>query len=141
MSLGCHKEGMLCDFTHLHDASVGRETGQMQTIFGEDSTIIIVDLIAVAVPLINCLLAVKLEGFGSPVQHAGIRAQSQRAADILNAVLVGHERDDGMGGVGVKLNAVRIIVADDIACVLYKTDEEGYALLKAFGLPFKDAKK
>jgi large subunit ribosomal protein L5 len=22
-----------------------------------------------------------------------------------------------------------------------KTDEEGYALLKAFGLPFKDAKK
>ncbi len=48
-----------------------------------------------------------------------VGTEPQRAADILHAVLVRHQGDDGMRGVRIQLNAVRIVVADHVADKLH----------------------
>ena len=69
MSLGCDEERMILQLDHLHDTSIWRQAGEGHAMLGQDRTIIVVDLIAMAVTLMDQLFAVQLIGFGSLIQH------------------------------------------------------------------------
>ena len=60
VSLGGYEEGVLGKLAHFHDTSVRGQTGQTKTVFGEDGTIIVVDLITMTMTLCDFLSAVKL---------------------------------------------------------------------------------
>ena len=51
VSLGGYEEGVLGKLAHFHDTSVRGQTGQTKTVFGEDGTIIVVDLITMTMSL------------------------------------------------------------------------------------------
>ena len=58
MSLGGHKEGMLCELAHFHDTSVGRGAGKAQAVLREHTAEIVVHLVAVAVSFVYGFLPV-----------------------------------------------------------------------------------
>ena len=60
--LGGYIEGMLRELAHLHNASVGGGAGEAQAVFRQDRPVIVVDLVAVAVPFVDGFLAVQLIG-------------------------------------------------------------------------------
>ncbi len=54
---------------------------------------------SVALADLSGAVEVRRQGIGG--QDAGVCAQPQRAADVLHAVLIRHQGDDGVAGVGV----------------------------------------
>ena len=58
MRLCGDKEGMLRQFAHFNDAPVRRKAGQLHSVFRQDSTKILVDLIAVPVPFLYRFLLI-----------------------------------------------------------------------------------
>ena len=97
MGLGRDKEGMLRQLAHLHDASVRGQSRQLHALFRKHCAVIVVDFLAVPVPLMDRLLSVQRIGFGRLVQYAGIRTEAQRPADIFHTVLIRHQGDNRMG--------------------------------------------
>ena len=63
MSLGGNKPGMFWKLDHLNNSSVRRFAGKLHAVTGKGCPEIIVDLIAVAVALMDQLLTVKRVGF------------------------------------------------------------------------------
>ena len=53
VSLSGYVKGVSAQLAHFHDASVGRGAGETKSVFREGGPEIIVDLIAVAVPLVD----------------------------------------------------------------------------------------
>ena len=76
VSLGGYEEGMLGKLAHLHDTSVRGQTGQTKTVFGEDGTIIVVDLITMTMSLRDVLLPVELISTGILIQYSRVCPQS-----------------------------------------------------------------
>ena len=76
VSLSGYEEGMLGEFAHFHDTSVGGQTGETQAVLGEDSTVVVVDLITMTMSLRDILLSVELVSTGVLVQYTGVCAQS-----------------------------------------------------------------
>ena len=69
--------------------------------------------------LVDDFLAVELIGLRGFIQYTGVGAKTQGAADIGDAVLVGHQMDDRMRGRRVQLTAVRVLIADDVTAELH----------------------
>ena len=65
VSLGGYEERMLGKLAHLHDTSVRGQSGQTQTVFSEDGTVIVVDLVTMTMSLGDILLSVELVSTGS----------------------------------------------------------------------------
>ena len=82
---------------------------------GEDGTIVVVDLVAVTMALVDCFCSIQRVCLGALIQLTGIGAKAECAADIAIGVLIGHERDDRMRGLRVELNTVRVMQLADIA--------------------------
>ena len=76
VSLGGYEEGMLGKLAHFHDTSVRGQTGQTKTVFGEDGTIIVVDLITMTMSLRDVLLPVELISTGILIQYTRVCPQS-----------------------------------------------------------------
>ena len=76
VSLGGYEEGVLGKLAHFHDTSVRGQTGQTKTVFGEDSTIIVVDLITMTMSLGDILLSVELISTGILIQYTRVCTQS-----------------------------------------------------------------
>ena len=76
VSLGGYEEGMLGEFAHLYDTSVGGQAGETQAIFGEDSTVVVVDLITMTMSLGDVLLSVELVSTGILIQYTRVCTQS-----------------------------------------------------------------
>ena len=76
MSLGGYEEGMLGKLAHLHDTSVRGQTGQTKTVFGEDGTIIVVNLVTMTMSLGDVLLSVELISTGILIQYTRVCTQS-----------------------------------------------------------------
>ena len=106
---------MIRQLEHLDDAAVRRHAAQAHTGVRQRGAVVVVDLVAVAVALVDERLAIELKGTGVRVEAAGVRAEAERAADVQNALLVSHQMDDGIGRVGHELDAVRLGQADDVA--------------------------
>ena len=116
MGLRGEEVRMIRQLEHLDDAAVRRHAAQAHTGVRQRGAVVVVDLVAVAVALVDERLAIELKGAGIRVQTAGVRAEAERAADVQNALLVSHQMDDGIGRVGHELDAVRLGQADDVAC-------------------------
>ena len=76
VSLGGYEERMLGKLAHLHDTSVRRQSGQTQTVLGEDGTIIVVNLITMTMSLGDILLSVELISTGILIQYTRVCTQS-----------------------------------------------------------------
>lgn len=72
VSLGGYEEGMLGKLAHLHDTSVRGQTGQTKTVFGEDGTVIVVDLVTMTMSLRDVLLSVEPVSTGILIQHTRV---------------------------------------------------------------------
>ena len=101
MELHAHKPWLVMKLHNLHQLFAGAETGQGQALFLEKVAVLVVELIAVAVALIDHGLAVGLVGEGILAGDlAGIRAQTHGAALIGHVPLLGHQVNDGILRIG-----------------------------------------
>lgn len=115
MGLGGDEPRVVRQFDHFHDPPVGGQAGEHHAVGGQCLAVVVVHLIAVAVALGDLLFPVEGIGLGMLVQHAGVGAQPQGAANVFNAVLLGHQVDDRVRGVRIQLDAVGVGEAQHIA--------------------------
>ncbi len=62
MSLGCHVEGVGGKLYHLNDPSVRGHAAELHAVLDKDCSVIVVDLVSVAVALCDVLGSKELEG-------------------------------------------------------------------------------
>ena len=75
MSLCGNEERMILQLNHLDDAAVRGKAGECQSIVGQDTAEVIVDLIAVAVALMDSFFAIESVSLGILVQDTRIRTK------------------------------------------------------------------
>ena len=94
------------DFQHLYDPAVRRSAGKLQAVSRENIPVVVVNLIAVAVPFCDMLCAVELISSGGGVENTGAGTKPQSTADVHDTILIGHQRNYGVSGIGVQFYAV-----------------------------------
>ena len=99
----------------LDEAAVRRLAGQHHARGLERLAVAVVHLEAVAMALVDDLLAVDRGGLRAGRQPGRIEAEAHRAALVLHVALVGHEVDDRVLGEHVELGRVGVLRADDLA--------------------------
>src|SRR6185437_6005943 len=82
----------------------------------------VVDLVPVTVPLVDCELVVGLEGARALRQLDGLRAEPHRPAEVLDLLLLGKQVDHWERRLRVHLGRVRSLQSDDVARVLADGD-------------------
>lgn len=107
---------MIRQLEHLDDAAVRRHAAQAHTGVRQRGAVVVVDLVAVAVALVDERLAIELKGAGIRVEAAGVRAEAERAADVQNALLVAIRWMTGSGVSGMSSMLCASGQADDVAC-------------------------
>ena len=110
------------DLHSLHKASVRAGTGDDQTLLLELGAELVVELIAVAVALVDLRRAVAVGHLRARRDDAGVLAQTHRAALRLNALLVRHQVNDVVLALGRKFAGVGVGVAQYVAGVLHDHD-------------------
>ena len=109
------EERVVVDLDHLDEALVRRRARDHQAGGLEPAAQEVVDLVAVAVALVDHGLAVDLARGGALVQLDRVGAQAHRAAHVRDLLLLGQEVDDRVRRLGVELGRVRAVHADDVA--------------------------
>ena len=99
----------------LGQATLGVHAGNSHARRLELLAILVVELEAVAVTLLNVGHAIGLCNFCARFDAAGIGAQSHRAAQVGDGLLILHQVDDVVGGLLVHLGAVGIGQAQHVA--------------------------
>ncbi len=122
MELARHKEPVLGDLHRFHDPAVGGGAAEDHAGSFHGFPVVVVELIAVAVALGDQLLAVALHHLGAGLDLAGIAAQPKGAALVDVLVLVGHEVDDLVQAVLVKLAGVGVLNAAHVPAELDHSD-------------------
>ena len=101
VELDSHKEGVAGDLHRLHQTTVGRLTAESQPSHLQLGPVLVVELIAVAVALVDLRRAVAVGHLRARRDDAGVLAQTHRAALRLNALLVRHQVNDVVLASGV----------------------------------------
>ena len=110
-----HRPGQLDE---LDEAVVGRGARAAQPALLQPAAVAGVELVAVAVALVDDLGVVGLPHDGVGPQHRRVGAEPHRAALVDDLALVVHQVDDGVRGGVVELRRVGAGQADDVAGVL-----------------------
>ena len=76
VSLRGYKPRMCRFFDHLYNVSVRGEAGEQHAVFRQHSTVIVVDLVAVTMTLMDCFITVEPICFGVLVQLTRIGAET-----------------------------------------------------------------
>ena len=98
------------------DEVLGREHARDAQAGGlEPRAQVVVDLVAVAVALVDERLAVGLVRVRAGAQLDGLGAQAHRAAHVLDVLLLGEQVDDRVQRVRVELGRVRAVHVADVA--------------------------
>src|SRR6266550_938413 len=103
---------------HLYQRPIGRETAEIQSVLDELITVLVVDLIAMAMALAHLWNAVDRPGLRSHPEPARVRPEPHRAAHVRHVLLVLHQRDDRVIAFGCKLAGMAVGQADDVASEL-----------------------
>ena len=115
-----HKPGVTSQLHNLHQLPVGGHPGQGESGGGEDGSEVVVELVAVAVALVDLLRSIGGKGpalrCGEP---AGVGAQPHGAALVGDLPLVGHQVNDRVGGGSGQLAGVGVRHAADVAGELH----------------------
>ena len=109
------EERVVVDLDHLDQALVRRCARDHQARGLEAAAQEVVDLVAVAVALVDHGLAVDLARGGALVQLDRVGAQAHRAAHVRDLLLLGQQVDDRVRRLGVELGRVRAVHVDDVA--------------------------
>ena len=103
---------------HLGQAALGVDTGNNHASVLKLLAVLVVELKAVAMALLDVGHAIGFGDLGARLDGAGIGAQSHRAAQVGHRLLVLHQVDDVVRRLGVHLGAVGVGHAQHIACKL-----------------------
>ena len=114
MGLCCDEPGMFRNLYHLYDPSVRGEAGELHAMTGEILPVVVVDFVAVPVPLFYFFTLIKSVCLGSFIQDTGICAEAESSSNIFHTYLVRHDMDDRMGGIGIQFSTVGIVETDNI---------------------------
>ena len=106
----------------LYQTTVGAGAGNNKTGVLHLLTVVVVELVAVAVALPDLALAVALGHLGAGQDGAGVLAQTHGAALGDVALLVGHQVDDVVMTLGGELAGVGVGVAQNVAGELHDHD-------------------
>jgi len=101
---------MFLDLGDLHQPFIGGEPREYQTLFCETLAVGSVDLLAVAVALLDLLALVSARGVRAGHQLAGLQAPAHGAALIGDGLLVRHQVDDGQGCLFVELGGIGFFI-------------------------------
>src|SRR5664280_667995 len=107
--------GVILQFDDFDEAPGRRLAGQHHTGSLEERTVSVVDLEAMAVPLVNELRAIDHGGLRAGGQPGWIQAQAHRAALVLHRPLVRHEVDDRVLRKHVEFGRVGVFSLEDVA--------------------------
>src|SRR5450759_4862570 len=109
MELACDKPRVIRELDDLDQPSIGRHAAEHHTRVAHHLAILVVELEAMAVALVNDLFAVSLVGQRAWEQPARVQAESHRPAHLVDVSLLGHQVDHRCGcergelcGVGVR---------------------------------------
>ena len=116
MSLRSHKPRMILDLDHLDQAVIRQGTGDDQSLLREFLTVFVVELITMAMTLLDLSLAVSSQRMRALTQFARIGTEAHRAALVLDTLLGLHEVDDRM---------LRLLIEFGAMCVRHATDVAG----------------
>src|SRR6266550_1238791 len=100
---------------HLDQRSVGRKAAQVQSVLDELVAVLVVDLVAMAMPLADLRLAIDRGGLRSWSEPAGVRAEAHGTAHVSDVLLVFHQGNDRIVALRRKLTGVTVRQADDVA--------------------------
>ena len=104
---------------HLHDVVVRGTAAEHDARLLQRVAVIIVHFKAVAVALIDEMLAVDLLRHGAGQDLAGISAQAHGAAQLLHFLLLRHQVNDMVGALGIQLRGVGVRKTQHIAAVFH----------------------
>ena len=109
------EERVVGELDHLDEPLVRRGAGDDQPGGLEPLAEEVVDLVAMAVALVDDRLAVDLARLGVRVELHRVGPEPHRAAHVGDLLLLGQQVDDRVGGVRVELARVRALHPDDVA--------------------------
>ena len=115
MELRADEPRMILDLDYLDETVIRQCAGNHHARLRELLPIDVVELIAVAMALMDELHAIGRRRIRPQAHLARISTQAHRAALFLDIDLRAHEVDDRMRGLGVELGAVGIAHAADVA--------------------------
>src|SRR5690349_11647167 len=100
---------MIGELHDLDERAVRAETTQAQPMFDEGVTVLVGDLVAMAMPFAHLGYAVHLRGFGPASQSTWVCAESHRAAHVRDVLLRFHQTDHRVLAVRSELAGVTVI--------------------------------
>src|SRR3954447_3243842 len=110
--------GMVGELDHLDEAALLERARDHETCLDELWPEGVVDLVAVAMALVDDALAIGGVGARPVLDVDGVGAEAHRAAEILDLLLLGQEVDHGVGRLRVHLRRVGAVEPDDVPCEL-----------------------
>ena len=145
MELGTDKPLLVGDFHHFHEVVVGIASNTLHTVTFERFKVLIVELVTMAMTLLDMKTLSPLPLYGESLaiariglcstatfdEFAIVGTEAHRTTHTLDGLLFFHQVDDWMLGVGIHLRAVRILISEHIAGELddhrlhTQTDAEG----------------
>jgi len=87
---------MVTELDHLHESAVRTHTRYDEPGIHELISVRVVHLIAMTVPLVDDLLAVRLPSPGPGLDDTWVGSEPHRSTQVVDIVLITHQVDDGM---------------------------------------------
>src|SRR6185295_12643479 len=115
VELAADEIGVLRQLDHLHQAAVGRRARDEHAVAGQRLAVVVVDLVAMAVPLADLGGAVRGGGLRTRGEHARIRAEAHRRALLGHAPLFWHQIDHRVRRLRVELGRIGAAKPGDVA--------------------------
>ena len=115
MELAGQEPRVVLQFHDLHELAVWGQTGELQPRLCKGLVVVLVELVAVAVALVDFRLSVGLVSEGARRDAAGVRAQPHCAAHLVHAEQVTQLVDHCFLGVLVELRRVGVLDAAHVA--------------------------
>src|SRR5579859_6878343 len=119
MELAAQKVRMVGKFHDLYISPIGSCAGKLQPRPGQDSLILPVELIAVAMPFTDLGGAVCFGGQTVESELARPRTQTHGAAQFVDAAQLPQLVNDAMGSAGIELAGIRVFKPTDVAGEFY----------------------
>src|SRR5258708_5146264 len=108
---------MVGDLYDFHVSPVRRGAGKSQSTTGQDSFILAVELVAMAVPLADFGFSVRLDRLAVLLELAGPRAQTHGTAQLVDAAQLAQLVNDSVRSGGIEFAGVGLCQATDVARV------------------------